>query len=127
MGEWSTYLILAFGLDPKAQIDPEEAQDASAGWGGDAYVVYYNDQEQATVLVLSTEWDTQQEADEFSESFIEYANARFGPASEKRSGFTTWKSPSNVTTFSQDEKNTIWINAPSEEIEKAVRDEINSK
>jgi len=125
MGEWWTYLILADGLNPQAQIDPAEAQDASAGWGGDAYVVYYNDQEQTTVLVLSSTWDTQQEAGEFSESFAEYANARFGPATEADNGLTSWESPSHFTTFSQDGKNTIWITAPSGEIEKAVRNVIN--
>jgi hypothetical protein len=89
-------------LDPQAQIDPAEAQDASAGWGGDAYVVYYNEQEHTTVLVLSSTWDTQQEAVEFSESFAEYANGRFGPATEEGSGLTSWESPSDFTTFSHE-------------------------
>jgi hypothetical protein len=125
MGEWSTYLILADGLNPQAQIDPAEAQKASAGWGGDAYVVYYNEQDQTTVLVLSSTWDTQQDAAEFSKSFAEYANARFGPATGESNGITSWESPSDFTTFSQDGEKTIWITAPSEEIEKAVRNGIN--
>jgi hypothetical protein len=125
MGEWSTYLILAFGLDPQAQINPTEAQDASAGWGGDAYVVYYNEQDQTTVLVLSSTWDSSQDAVEFSDAFAEYANARFGAATEEGNGFTSWESPSDFTTFSQDGKNTLWITAPSAEIEQAVRDAVN--
>jgi hypothetical protein len=127
MGEWSTYLILAHGLDPQAQIDPSTAQDASAGWGGDAYVVYYNDQEQATVLVLSSAWDSPQEAEEFSDSFTEYANARFGSPVNETSGLTTWESSSNFITFSQNGQNTTWISTPSQEIEQAVRNLIDQQ
>jgi hypothetical protein len=125
MGEWSTYLILAFGLNPQAQVDAEQAQEASAGWGGDAYVVYYNEQEQTTVLVLSSVWDSEQEAVEFSEAFSEYANARFGTVNEEGNGFTSWDSGSEFTTFSQNGKKTLWITAPDVEIENAVRNAIN--
>jgi hypothetical protein len=125
MVEWWTYLILADGLDPQARIDIPKAQEASTGWGGDAYVIYYNDQEQTPVLVLSSTWDTQKDAAEFSESFAEYASARYGPASDEDNGLTSWESLSDFTTFTQDGKSTIWITAPSAEIEKAVRDAIN--
>jgi hypothetical protein len=125
MGEWWTYLILAFGLNPQAQVDAEQAQEASAGWGGDAYVVYYNEQEQTTVLVLSSVWDSEQEAVEFSEAFSDYANARFGTVNEEGNGFTSWDSGSEFTTFSQNGKKTLWITAPDVEIENAVRNAIN--
>jgi hypothetical protein len=124
MGEWSTYLILAHGLDPQAHLDTSTALDASAGWGGDAYVVYYNDQEQVPVLVLSTVWDSSQEAEEFREAFADYANARYGSPVVETAGLTTWESSTEYTAFYKDGKNTIWINAPSAEIEQVVRNEI---
>jgi hypothetical protein len=127
MGEWSTYLILAHGLDPQAQLDTTTAKNASAGWGGDAYVVYFNDQDQATVVVLSSTWDSEGDAVEFSEAFSEYASARFGSSVDEKAGLTTWESSSDYTTLSQEDDNTIWISAPTSEIEQSIRDAINQQ
>lgn len=108
MGEWYTYLILARSVNPAAQLDPEEAAAAAAGWGGDAYTVYLSPAGDTVALVLSTVWDTPADASEFAETFEAYATARFGdPTSE-----LTWESASIVTLFSHTGEQTIWVSAP---------------
>ncbi len=116
MGEWYTYLILAFGLDPDARLNESQAQAASEGWGGDAYVVLYNEQTDDTAMILSTNWESTDEAAEFTSAFEEYANARFGPFTHKTGNRWTWKSSSEVTVFILNKANSVWVLAPDEEL-----------
>lgn len=112
MGEWYSYLILAFGLDPDARLNESQAQTACEGWGGDAYVVLYNDRTDETAMILSTSWESSAEAVEFASAFEEYANARFGSFKEKTGHKWIWESSNGVTVFIFDRANTIWVFAP---------------
>lgn len=116
MGEWYTYLILAFGLDPNARLEETRAQAASQGWGGDAYVVLYNEPTNETVMVLKTSWESQEEAAEFASAFEDYANARFGRFDEKMGNRWMWDSSESVTLFTMEASNTLWILAPNKEL-----------
>ncbi|NJN44876.1 MAG: hypothetical protein HC806_09265, partial [Anaerolineae bacterium] len=108
MGEWYTYLILARGIDPDTQLDDDNAADAAAGWGGDAYAVYLSPAGDATALVMKTVWDTSADAGEFAQAFEEYASARFGSPT----GNLMWNSSGTVTLFSLDGDQTLWVAAP---------------
>ena len=108
MGEWYTYLILAYGLTPNARLSELTAGRAVTGWGGDAYAVYLSPTGDATALVLSTVWDSLTEASEFAEAFTEYATARFGPSTAE----LTWQSAGIVTLFTLNGDQTIWVSAP---------------
>jgi hypothetical protein len=57
-GEYMTGLFLDSG-----EIRPSTALEAAEGWGGDEYVVAAR--EDGTALVWSTEWDTEEDAEEF--------------------------------------------------------------
>jgi hypothetical protein len=72
LGEWFTQLVL------DEEIPEWDAEQAAAGWGGDAYRAWYNDEAQQGALVLLTVWDTPRDAFEFVEAFDEYAGWRFG-------------------------------------------------
>ena len=109
MGEWYTYLILAFGLDSKAQLTESEAQKAAEGWGGDQYALYFNEADQKTALVLKTTWDNLEEANQFSEIFKNYANLRFGTPSA--SSQSLWNTPDGVSAFYQQGVTTYWVMA----------------
>ena len=52
-------------------LGSENAIAAAAGWGGDAYAVYENENSGDTALVISTEWDSNEDAREF---MIEMSN-----------------------------------------------------
>jgi hypothetical protein len=122
MGEWYTYLILAFGLDQQARIGETEAQTAAAGWGGDAYEVYYNERKDETVMVLQTTWDSQKDAAEFSTAFQQYADARFGSSKVSSSGGQTWEIPGTYLQFNIDGQTTTWLQAPDSTTAQALHE-----
>lgn len=124
MGEWYTYLILAKGLDKAAQVKDATAKTAAEGWGGDTYVVEYNEQTGQTVLVLSSVWDTQKDADEFSAAFKDYATQRFGSSPNQQNGVLAWQYSDGYSTFYQDSDHTVWILAPDAATGQAVAGEL---
>jgi hypothetical protein len=119
MGEWYTYLILAYGLDPATRLDSDTAAKAANGWGGDAYVVYYNAAQNQTVLVLQTTWDNQNEAQEFSKSFQDYSNQRFGQNAQKDSN--TWIGNQETSYFTLQDVTSTWILASDESIVSTLK------
>lgn len=115
MGEWDTYLILAKGLDGNARLDESDAEIAAEGWGGDSYVVYYDETNKHSVVVLQTTWDTSVDADEFAGAFRDYANARFGTSSTD-----TWQGDDGYHSFHSQNDTTTWILAPDAATATAV-------
>lgn len=67
------YIILLF-LDT-GEVRPSDARDAAEGWGGDQYVVAGTDDE--AVLVWSTEWDSEEDAEEFFLMLSTHETKRF--------------------------------------------------
>lgn len=124
MGEWYTYLILAFGLDEMSRLSENAALAAADGWGGDEYVVYYDD-DGHTTMVLKTVWDTEQEAEEFMEQFEIYSFNRFGNPVISRAGYLTWESEGTYTEFHLDGDETIWIFAPDSITAQAIWDSLS--
>lgn len=122
VGEWYTYLILAYGLNSEAQLSTDEAQKASNGWGGDSYVVYYNQATSQEAMVVKTTWDRVADADEFSQSFANYANLRFG--STAPADHLQWSTSDGIHAFSQNEATTYWIMAVDESQLKAILQEL---
>jgi hypothetical protein len=124
MGEWYTYLILAHGRDANARIDNAQAQAAAAGWGGDTYVVYSQDQGDATVSVLNTIWDTPGDALEFSTAFQDYARARFGDPALEESNHIAWEHDGGYDLFQFEGSQTVWISAPDAGTANALLDAV---
>jgi hypothetical protein len=115
VGEYYTYLILAHGIDPRGRLAEREAREAAAGWAGDAYAIYYNDETQATILVHRSLWDSSAEAEQYSAAFIKYGNARFGRGNSAQTGQTSWQSAQGVNLLQSSGDTTTWILAPDEE------------
>jgi hypothetical protein len=118
LGEWYTRLML------EEQLDPETAQKAAAGWGGDVYLVLQDDSTDTNVLVLATGWDTVRDAHEFYETFREYGNRRFG---EHLSFSTTegiWENDDLFSKILVRDDQTIWVLAPDAAAAEVVLDEI---
>ncbi len=113
-GEWGLYLVLAHGLDPTSDLSTRQAQTATAGWGGDAYAVYYNDSTNETAMVTSTTWDTAQDAKEFVDAFTRYATNRFGKPSSNQSGSVAWQNATSYTLFEHSGSSVIWVLAPDQ-------------
>ena len=109
MGEWYTYLILSFGENEDARLDEKRAAKAAAGWGGDEYVVYYNAEQDATMMVLHMYWDSSSEANEYSQAFERYAKDRFGSPETDSKGLLTWQTSEGYHAFHTYNEITTWI------------------
>ena len=120
LGEWYTYLVLAYGLDPQTRLDTNEAKIASAGWGGDRYAVYYNSQLNETVLVLNSTWDTNKDADEFNNAFRKYGNSRFGIPGASSADSVSWSFNGGYSEFHIQDQQTMWILAPDVGMSQAI-------
>jgi hypothetical protein len=125
IGEWYTYLILAYGNDKSARLSEDEAKGASAGWGGDAYVVYANDSSNGTAMVLSTVWDTDSDAEQFVLAFQEFTSQRYGPPDTNQSDRLIWEDSDVYTALHIIDTHTIWILAPDLELGESIWDTIN--
>ena len=62
----------------QAVIPRERASAAAAGWGGDRYRIYFDDDTEQTVLLWRIRWDTAAEASEFHAAYREYGALRSG-------------------------------------------------
>jgi hypothetical protein len=120
MGEWDTYLILAKGIDSSFQLDADTASAAAEGWGGDAYVAYYNAQSGESVLVLAYTWDTLNDADDFASALTQYGTLRFGQPASSDAGQTAWDYAGGYSIFRQAGQATQWVIAPSQAAAEAV-------
>jgi CubicO group peptidase (beta-lactamase class C family) len=108
MGEFWTYLIL------REHIPDYHARFAAAGWGGDSYAVAYNETADQTTLVIHWYWDTSVDAEEFSEAFFEYNQARFGSVDEAYSTVTQicWTG-NQVSCMLTNDEQILWVLGPS--------------
>lgn len=70
MGEFVTRLFLDTG-----EVRPETAVSAAEGWGGDQFVVMGDETD--TALVWSTEWDSEEDAQEFFDVLVVHETKRF--------------------------------------------------
>jgi hypothetical protein len=120
MGEWYTYLVLGHGIDPNSRVDLEAASGAADGWGGDRYVIYYDNVSASTTMVIHYSWDSAKDAQEFAAAFQEYATARFGAPVIEESDHLSWQKSDEYHTLYFGEKYSVWILAPDSELAQAI-------
>jgi len=85
LGEFQMQVYLA------QQLDRDVANVASAGWDGDRYAVYVNGD--AEVLVLSIAWDSPADQDEFTATYTEYAQLKYGQQGKRSGDALFWETP----------------------------------
>jgi len=119
MGEWYTYLILAFGLDESARINEAQAAQAAEGWEGDSYAVYHHDQEGSAVMLFRVLWESQADADEFADIFSTYATRRFGDPIDQNNQ-TSWVGEHGMHSFRLEDSFTTWLFAPDQSTTKII-------
>ncbi|MCH7663186.1 MAG: hypothetical protein IH859_04865 [Chloroflexi bacterium] len=126
LGEWFTFLMLAYGIDAQARLSEFRARDAAEGWGWDRYAVYLDSQTQKLVLVVQHVWDSEEDANEYAQAFQDYATARFGDPVSIESNKITWFAADGYHVLHFDEEQTTWIFAPDEETADAIWDAMQS-
>ena len=120
MGEWYTYLILGHSYDEAYRLSEEQAESAAAGWGGDAYAFYLNENTDEVIFILDMVWDTTEDADEFFISLNDYADARWNAVGEQNAGQRLWRGSEGSVMLAQDADRTLWIIAPTDELAEMI-------
>lgn len=120
LGEWYTYLVLAFGLDEEFRISEEKAKIATSGWGGDKYVVFWNPVIEKFLMVLRTAWDSEADAAEFSDSLSQYLSKRVNSNATRQDAYKVWKGTEYLHGVSISSTETIWLISPDENILKSL-------
>ena len=116
LGEWGSYLILAYGADKSAQQPFLDVETAAAGWGGDQYQAYFNDSTRQTVLAVHWVWDTELDAQEFDASMQAYLDARFRGSKIPRSAGVCWEINQQATCLYTFSAQSLWLLAPDQAI-----------
>ena len=114
MGEWNTFLILAYGAEKFAQQAAEDAEIAASGWGGDQYQVYYKESSGQTLLAAHWAWDTDQDAQEFAVRMQAYLAARFRGNAITRPAGACWEANTQTTCFYSQGNQSLWLLAPDQ-------------
>lgn len=109
LGEFTLRLYL------EQHLTSRQAAAAAAGWGGDRYVVYHDQSEDALVLVMRTVWDTATEAAEFMDAYRVFGEARFGTTGGETAARVCWASD-NALCIYQAGAETLIIYAPTAEL-----------
>ncbi|MFZ6030295.1 MAG: hypothetical protein ACOYYS_21485 [Chloroflexota bacterium] len=120
LGEWETHVMLAYGVDPLAQIDAETALAAAQGWGGDHYQVYRNFDTGQTVMSAHWAWDTQYDATQFAQAMENYQAGRFNAGALDLGRGTCRMVIGQVSCVLTYERETVWLLAPNEDTMRAI-------
>ncbi len=121
LGEWRTYLLLSASVDEAARLSEETAQKAAAGWGGDRYRVYYDQETDQAALVIQWAWDTSEDAAEFQQAMNAYLDLRFRGAKSQVPDQTCWSGSRQMTCLYAAETGTLWVLAPNSGLVDQVR------
>ncbi len=106
------------------QLSDRVSDAAAAGWGGDRYVVYWNETAQDIVLALATEWDTEDDSAEFLRVSADYLAAKYASPSEFQDDGSQCYRAADVTCLYERDGRVTLIRAPSFALVTAIARDI---
>jgi len=112
LGEFLTYLLMAYGADYSAEVTENEAAIASTGWGGDTYQVYSRSDNGTAILVAHWIWDTNRDGSEFETQMKKHLQARFRGSTVSNSQGSCWAVNQQTSCLFTRGKHSVWIIAP---------------
>jgi hypothetical protein len=124
MGEWDTYLILNKAYEKSYRLSESIAEEAAAGWGGDAYAFYLSDATDEVVFVMDAVWDTMDDAGEFADAFVDYADLRWEFNPSGMDGYPTWSGENGTIVLLHESDRTLWVLAPDYETAESLLTEL---
>jgi hypothetical protein len=120
LGEFMTYLLLGYGADEFAQISDSRAAAASAGWGGDHYLVFASAQSDQILLAAEWTWDTDMDAADFHTRMKEYLDMRFRGGKTEASAGDCWTMNEETACISRKGRDTLWVLGPDMDTIRSV-------
>lgn len=102
------------------QLDEPEVDAAASGWGGDRYVVYWNEDENAVVMVLRSIWDTEPDSRQFGDIYARYADGSYDVQGQiQPDGGLCWQGK-DVTCLYQAGIETFVVRAPNLDLAASI-------
>jgi L-rhamnose mutarotase len=95
-----------------------------AGWGGDAYAFYLNKVTDEVTFVFDAVWDTSDDANEFADAFVRYADQRWEASETRILEQLTWAGDETVTSLVHEGKRTIWVMSPNATLVESILREL---
>lgn len=103
------------------RVDERTVDQAATGWGGDNYVIYYNETAGQSVMAIRLAWDSPADSEQFGGAFSAYANAAYGnPVEETADGVRCRAVAVEVVCSASLLGDWLIVRAPNMEIAKAV-------
>jgi hypothetical protein len=94
------------------QLDTADVERAATGWGGDRYVVHWNEASEQLVMALKLVWDRPEDAAEFAEVYPAYPSSLLGSEQETQpDGGQCWQN-AEVICFYDDGRTSLIVRAP---------------
>jgi hypothetical protein len=121
LGEWQTFLLLSYSADIPSQINDFDGAAAAAGWGGDNYQVFYNDDTNESVLIVHWVWDTPDDASEFKDALLYYQDQRFRGAKIDHPG-DCWEANSQTSCVFSHDTEQLWLITPNQTLLNGIWD-----
>lgn len=112
LGEWKTYLFLAYPKDPSLRTEENLARAATEGWGNDNFQIFNKTDGKALIVFGHWVWDTELDAEQFGDVLEIYAGKRVGGVDITISGFLCNESYQEISCVVTDGLDVIWILAP---------------
>ncbi len=119
MGELGLRLYL------RQHVGPTMAELAAAGWGGDSYVLLHSGEQGPYLLVILTQWDDRDEADQFWTLYQVAMSHRRAYEEEVKTlvgepAGRWWRGATNVTFARQQDDRVLIVIGPDTETIEAV-------
>ena len=125
LGEWYTYLVLTSAYQPEIRIQDAEARLAAAGWGGDAYIVYQNQNDDTVMFVQKMVMDSDEDAGQYWDTLLGYGKLRWDEPSAVTSDRVDWFSHSEKVSILRDGIDVYWIISPNQQLTTSVVESIS--
>ena len=112
LGEWMTYLMLAYNSDKAAQVDPRAAKVAATGWNGDHYQVFENKATRTQAMSAHWTFDTSPDVGEFSNIMKLMLETRNRGSRMEWSGRDCWQTNGQISCYFSSGKQGLWLVGP---------------
>jgi hypothetical protein len=120
LGEWMTFLLLAYNGDVAAQVEENISKIASEGWGGDRYQVYYNSSADQTAMAAEWVWDRPEDNVQFAGALRTSLDNRYRGNLLEDARRVCWQANGQASCMANAADKTLWVLAPSLETVNAL-------
>lgn len=98
------------------ELDEASSNRAASGWGGDRYVIHWNEAQQQIAMLLVTEWDSEAERIQFATAYTDYATRKYASDGTTEADDAICWQGEDITCLYQFKTRALIVRAPSREL-----------